>query len=276
MSPELDPIVDTDFLLNSLFIYMNSILAIILIVLNIKNILSFTIQAEFKHIKSELNKLKMSLQTADSNIQSHSDLKDTNYIYKFQVSTECESNLDCSYCFVSKYLDRPDLPFIKSASNTSQFEQISDNQFILTPLGINFFGNIIAPVMKLDITRHDEESVKVIEMNSYSTIIKGTKIAESLNDHFHMNSSSKLLLRPHSESSYKCVLKSYLSLYVYISRPLSTPAKTPTPTPTVIPSKIVQSAGSFLLQNYINSAVPAYLRDMIVDISTLYMRTESL
>ena len=216
----------------------------------------------------------MSLQTTDNNIQSHSDLKDTNYMYKFQVSTECESDLDCSYSFVCKYLDRPDLPFIKSASNNSQFEQISDNQFILTPLGINFFGSIIAPVIKLDITRLDEESVKVIEMNSYSTTIKGSQIAESLNGHFHMISSSKLVLRPHSESSYKCVLTSYLSLSIHISAPPTTPATTSTP--TAIPSKIVQSAGSFLLQNYINSAVPAYLRDMIVDINTLYMKTESL
>ena len=249
---------------------MKLILTVFLIVLNAKNILCYAING----VNSKLNTIKMSLQTTDNIMQSHSEVKDIDYMYKFQVSTECESNLDCSYSFVSKYLDRPDLPFIKSVSNTPQYEQISDNQFTLAPLGINFFGNLIIPVMKLDITRQDEESVKVIEMNSYSTIIKGSKVAESLNGHFYMNSSSKIVLRPHSESSYKCVLKSYLSLSAYISTPPITPATTPTS--TAIPSKIIQSAGSFLLQNYINSAVPAYLRDVIVDINTLYMKTESV
>ena len=243
---------------------MKSILKILILVLNIKNSQCFAIN----RIKSKFNTLKMSLQTTDNSIQLHSDIKDTNYIYKFHVSTECESDLDCSYSFVSRYLDRPDLSFIKLAANTLQYEQISDNQFILTPLGINFFGNIIAPVLKLDITRLDEESVKVIEMNSCSTTIKGSQIAESLNGHFHMISSSKLVLRPHSESSYKCVLISYLTLSIHISTPATTS------TPTAIPSKIVQSAGSFLLQNYINSAVPAYLRDMMIDINTLYMKTK--
>ena len=262
-------IIDADFHLNCILFYMKSILIIIVIVLNAKSIISFTIN----RIKSKLNTVKMSLQT-ENNIQSHSEIKYIDSIYTFQVSTECESDLDCSYSFVSKYLDRPDLPFIKSVSNTLQYEQISDKQFILTPLGINFFGNIISPVMELDITRRndDEESIKVIEMNSCSTTIKGSQIAESLNSQFHMISSSKLVLRPHSESSYKCVLSSYLSLSIHISAPPTTP----TPTPTAIPSKIAQSAGSFLLQNYINSAVPGYLRDLIVDINTLYMKTESL
>ena len=62
---------------------MKLILTVFLIVLNAKNILCYAING----VNSKLNTIKMSLQTTDNIMQSHSEVKDIDYMYKFQVKT---------------------------------------------------------------------------------------------------------------------------------------------------------------------------------------------
>jgi len=138
-----------------------------------------------------------------------------------------------------------------SVLSADQIERLSDSQFKATLGKMNFFGNIIIPVLYVDVNVFADEARAEIVVSRAETV--GSDVAEKVNGTFSISAVNKVSAG--LDDKGRKILTSDTSLSIDIIVPKD--AK--------LPVRVIRSGGNFLMQQSLNIIVPTFVRVLAAD-----------
>lgn len=137
-----------------------------------------------------------------------------------------------------------------SVLTSDQIVRLNDHQFKCVVGNLNFFGNVICPVLYVDVNVFPEKARSEIVVVRAETT--GSEIAEKINGSFSV-SAVNVVSAGRDEQGRK-TLNSDTKLKVEVFVP-----------PSKLPLKLIQSGGNFIMQSTLSVFVAAFVRILSAD-----------
>jgi Protein of unknown function (DUF1997) len=132
------------------------------------------------------------------------------------------------------------------------YYRLSPSEFKYSLGNMNFFGNIICPVLYVDVTVFPDEARSEVVVSRAETV--GSPVADKINGTFSISAVNSV--RAGVDGKGRKTLQSKTDLSVDVLLPT-----------TKIPLGIIKSTGNFIMQNTLNLVVPTFVRILAKDFS---------
>lgn len=137
-----------------------------------------------------------------------------------------------------------------SVLSAQQIERLSDTSFKCVLGNMNFFGNIICPILYVDVNVYpDQLKSEIVVVRAETT---GSEIADKLSGTFNVSASNVISVGV--DKKFNKVLCSEVNLNIDVIVPKSK-----------IPLNVIQTSGNFLIQSSLSVIVAAFIRILAAD-----------
>eukprot|EP01035_Chromulina_nebulosa_P019584 gene19584-25487_t len=137
-----------------------------------------------------------------------------------------------------------------SVLSAEQIIRLNDHQFKCVIGNMNFFGNIICPVLYVDVNVYPELSkAEIVVVKAETT---GSEIAEKINGSFNVSAIN--IVSAGIDDKGRKTLTSDASVHIDVLVPESK-----------VPMRLIRSGGNFLIQSSLSVLVTAFVRILAAD-----------
>lgn len=183
---------------------------------------------------------------------------------KWEAETFSTSNIMISEKTLNSYFSNPQLPFTLSASHVN-ITHISDNNYMSISPSINVFGNEFIPVLFYEVTQQPDN--KFVSMKVTGSEMRGGTVASKISQYYSLTSCTEIYAKPAMDhvlstelgpESYQVAARADIHVSIIFPKDKNK-----------IPLRVLKSAGSYVLQNYLNMLGPNLLKNIVADIIKL-------
>lgn len=197
--------------------------------------------------RGKINVLKLSME-ADKAASTVTVAGDNNRRLTWKAAARSSVRVKESLRSCEEYMRLPATEY--SVLAAEQVVRLSDTEFKFNFPALNFFGNIIQPILYVDVDVQPALNRSEIVVRRAETV--GSEAALQVNGSFSINATNVVFAG--TDSKGRKTLNSETSLNIDVTVP-----------PSNLPMRVIQSSGNFIMQTSLNVIVPTFTRVLCAD-----------